>query len=241
MKMRFHTLGLALALAVVSVRGADTVVAPKENVFANRPLNIRLSVKMTGPYAEATDLQIICLFKHKAAGDTYEGAVKETDAHLKGILSAMRNRGEFVGEAGETVLFKPPQGTIPAKGFLVIGLGEEKDLSLNTLRLAGRVAAREAVRLKAKRAAWAPMIRDQGNTTIEVGEGDRAFVEQMLMAYGTEKRLQAQGLAHEFSLEEFVVEAGPSFFDSAVKHVGEGIEAVMSQRVAAPYAGKAGP
>ena len=33
---------------------------------------------------------------------------------------------------------------------MVIGLGDEKDLSLNSLQVVGRIAAREAVRLKAK-------------------------------------------------------------------------------------------
>lgn len=102
----------------------------------------------------------------------------------------------------------------------------------------GRIAAREAVRLQARHAAWAPVIRDEGNSTIEVGEGDRAFIEQLLSAYDTEKRLQAQGLAPEFSVESVVVEAGPAFFDSAVKQVGAGIAsatAELSKREATPY------
>jgi len=223
---------------VANARAADPTAA-KENVFAAKPLGIQVSIKMDGPYMEAADLQIICLFKHKAAGDTYQGAAKETDAHLMGLLSAVRNRGEFAGELGETFLFTPPKGSIPAKSFMVIGLGEEKDLSLDTLRLIGRIAVREAVRLKAAHVAWAPVIRDEGNSTIEVGEGDRAFVEQLLSAYDTEKRLQAQGLAPEFNIESIVIEAGPSFFDSAVKQVGEGLDLVtaeLGKREAAPYA-----
>jgi len=112
---------------------------------------------------------------------------------------------------------------------MVIGLGEEKDLSLETLRTVGRIAAREAVRLKAKRVAWAPVIRDEGNTAIDVGEGDRAFVEQMLAAYDTEKRLQAQGLAPKFSIESLVIEAGPTFFDGAVQQVGQGIDSITAE------------
>src|SRR6185436_2801404 len=166
-----------------------------------------------GPYMQAADLQIICLFKHKASGDAYQGAAEETDKQLGGLLSALRNRGAFVGELGETILFSPAKGSIPAKRFMVIGLGEEKDLSLDSLRVVGRIAAREAVRLQAKHVAWAPVIRDEGNSTIEVGLGDRIFVEEMLSAYDTEKRLQAQGLAPRFSIEDFVIEAGPSFFD----------------------------
>src|SRR5258708_6678031 len=188
---------------------------------------------------EPADMQLIWLFKHKASGDTYQGAAKDTDAHLTGLLSALRNRNEFVDELGETILFTPPKDSIPAKQFMVIGLGDEKDLSLDTLRAVGRIAAREAVRLKAKHVAWAPVIRDEGNTSIDVGEGDRAFAEQMLAAYDTEKRLQAQGLAPQFSIESLVIEAGSAFFDAAVKQVGEGIESItaaLQKRDVTPYA-----
>ncbi len=237
MKLKLHASILASLLAVAVASAAESA-APKENVFETKPLGIRLSIKMDGPYMEPADLQLICLFKHKASGDTYQGAAKDTDAHLHGLLSALRNRNEFVGELGETILFTPPRDSIPAKRFMVIGLGEEKDVSLDTLRIVGRIAAREAVRLKAKHVAWAPVIRDEGSTTIDVGEGDRAFVEEMLAAYDTEKRLQAQGLAPKFSIESFVIEAGPSFFDGAVKQVGQGIDSVtakLQKRDATPY------
>jgi|SRR5690242_12403857 len=238
MKTKILVSSLAVALLLANARAADSTAAPKENVFETKPLGIQLSIKMVGPYMEAADLQIICLFKHKPSGDTYQGAAKETDKHLGGLLSALRNRGEFVGELGETILFTPAKGSIPARRFLVIGLGDEKDLSLDSLQVVGRIAAREAVRLKSKHVAWAPVIRDEGNSTIEVGLGDRTFAEQFLFAYDTEKRLQAQGLAPQFSVESVVIEAGPSYFDSAVKQVGAGIEsasAELAKRDVAPY------
>ena len=241
MRNTFHFLTVVCAGLVLNASAADSPATPKENVFATKPLGITLSIKMVGPFMEPADLQIICLLKHQSNGDTYQGAAKETDVKLGGILSSLRNRGEFAGETGETFLFTPLKGSIPAKRFLVIGLGAEKDLSLDTLRIVGRIAAREAVRLKAKRVAWAPVIRDEGSTTIDVGEGDRAFAEEMLAAYDTEKRLQAQGLAPKFSIESFVIEAGPSFFDGAVKQVGQGIDSVtaeLQKRDATPYASK---
>src|SRR6266853_1414633 len=239
MKITFPILSLALMLAVPTARAADSASAPKENIFETKPLGIQLSIKMVGPYMEAADLQIICLFRHKNSGDTHQGAAKDTDAHLGGVLSALQDRGEFVGELGETVLFTPPKGAIPAKRFMVVGLGAEKDLSLDKLRVVGRIATREAVRLRATHVAWAPVIRDDGNSAIEVGAGDRAFAEQMLSAYDTEKRLQAQGLASKFSIETFVIEAGSAFFDSAVAQVGQGIASItadLAQRDTTPYA-----
>jgi Cytosol aminopeptidase family, N-terminal domain len=211
--------------------------APAQKTF-DAPRGLKVSVKIIGPYSEPADLQIICLFKHKPSGDTYQGAAKDTDQHLHGLLSALRNRGEFVGELGETFLLSPPSGSILAKRFMVIGLGDEKDLSLDSVRVVGRLAAREAVRLQAKHVAWAPVIRDEGNTTIDVGEGDRAFIEQLISAYDTEKRLQEQGLAPAFSIEEIVIEAGPTYFEGAAKQVEAGIESVaaqLGQRSVTPY------
>ena len=228
MKYKLHLLSLVCA-GLVSSAEAGASTAPKENVFPVKPLGIQMSIKLIGPYGEPADLQIICLFKHKPAGDIYQGAAKDTDEKLGGILSSLRNRGEFVGETGETFLFTPPKGSIPAKRFMMIGLGDEKDLSLDTVRTVGRIAARESVRLKAKHVAWAPVIRDEGNTTIDVGAGDRAFAEQFLSAYDTEKRLQAQRLAPKFRVKTLVIEAGPSFFDGAVKQVGEGIDSMTAE------------
>src|SRR5260370_34767001 len=148
MKTKFPALILALMLAIANASAADSAAVPKEKVFETNPLGIHLSIKMVGPYMEAADLQIICLFKHKDSGDAYQGAAKDTDAHLSGLLSALRHRGEFVGELGETFLFTPARDSIPAKQFMVIGLGDEKDLSLDTLRLVVRIAASEVVRLQ---------------------------------------------------------------------------------------------
>ena len=239
MKNKFHFFSVVCAALVINAPAGDTTTTPKENVFPAKPLGITLSIKMVGPYMEPADLQIICLFKHKQTGDTYQGAAKETDEKLGGILSSLRNRGEFAGETGETFLLTPPKDSIPARRFMVIGLGEEKDLSLDTLRIVGRIAAREAVRLKAKHVAWAPVIRDEGNTAIDVGEGDRAFAEEMLSSYDTEKRPQAQGLAPAFTIESVVIEAGPTFFERAVKQVGQGIESITAEpqkRDSTPYA-----
>jgi hypothetical protein len=232
-----NILTAAALFLVYGVALAADNSAPTKKTF-DGPRGLKVSVKMIGPYSEPADLQIICLLKHKASGDTYLGAAKDTDQHLHGLLSALRNRDEFVGELGETILFTPPAGSIPAKQFMVIGLGDEKNLSLDSLRVVGRIAAREAVRLRAKHVAWAPVIRDEGKITIDVGEGDRAFIEQLVSAYDTEKRLQEQELAPAFSIEDIVIEAGPAYFEEASKQVQEGIESMaaqLGQRSAAPF------
>jgi hypothetical protein len=144
-----NILTVAALLLAYGVAFAADNSAPAEKTF-DAPRGLKVSVKVIGPYSEPADLQIICLFKHKPSGDTYQGAAKDTDQHLHGLLSALRNRDEFVGELGETILFTPVAGSIPAKRFMVIGLGDERNLSLDSLWVVGRIVAREAVRLQAK-------------------------------------------------------------------------------------------
>jgi len=234
---------LFIALSQIGISTAADTSAPAEKSF-DAPHQMKIAVKMIGPYAQETDLQIICVFKHKPSGDTYISAMKDFDDKLGGLLSSLRNRGEFVGELGETILFEPPTGSIVPSRVLVIGLGPESDLSLDTLRVVGRVALREAVRLKAKHVSFAPTIRDQGNNSIDVGQGDRAVVENVILAYDTEKRLQAQHLAGTFDIADWTVEAGPTFYDGACKEIRSGIENAekeISGRTSTPYSSLKNP
>jgi hypothetical protein len=231
---------LALAVYVLSsiavIQAADAPL-PAEKTF-DGPHGMKIGVKMVGPYGQATDLQIICVFKHKAAGDTYIAAMKDLDDKLGGLLSSIRNRDEFTGEMGETIVFIPPTGSTLAKKFLVIGLGDESQLSMQTMRVVGAVALREAVRLEAAHVSFAPVLRDQGNDKLEVGACDRNVEEGACLAYDTEKRLQAQGLAHVFEVKDLTIEAGPTFFASVASQLPIGIENAtkgISKRKTDPY------
>jgi hypothetical protein len=215
-------LAVSALFSLVEVRAADAP-APAEKTF-DAPHGMKVGVKMVGPYGQTTDLQIICVFKHSASGDTYIAAMKDLDDKLGGLLSSIRNRGEFAGNLGETVVFVPPVGSTLAKKFLVIGLGDESDLSLTTMRIVGAIAIREAVRIKAPHVSFAPVLRDQGNNKLDVGECDRNVEEGALLAYEMEKRFQTQGLAHEFDVKDLTIEAGPAFFAGVANQLPVGIE-----------------
>lgn len=58
MKRSSWLLTLCLSLALGSVAAAASP-APKERVFDTKPLGMRVSIKMIGPYGEPADLQII--------------------------------------------------------------------------------------------------------------------------------------------------------------------------------------
>ena len=233
MRIRRQTsllIALFVAISSIFVLADPPQAQPKITEKSFSGINdLKITVRMVAPYAAKTDLQIVCVFKHNPAGDKYIEAFQDFDDKLRGLLSSLRNRGEFIGELGETILFYTWPGSITPKRVLVIGLGPEKDLSLDTLRLVGRVALREAVRLRAEDVAFAPVIRDQGNSALDVGEVDRAFVEQVVLAYDTEKRLQEEGVTDRFSIREWVIEAGPAFIEGAIENVGAGIESASSE------------
>src|SRR5947209_6793995 len=211
----------------------------KEKAF-DAPNDVKLKVRMEGPYTADVPLQIVCYFKYTPEGaKKMTGAPVELDKKLGGVIASLRERGEFVGDEGETLLLIPPKGAIKAKALLLVGLGDESALSLPVVERVGKVALREAVRLGFSRVAYAPLIRDQGNARLGTGDVAEAFVRGVLLAYDTEKRLQKQGLAREFALEQWNVEAGPEFFDDTVMGVQKGIDeakAAAARRSSAPYA-----
>ncbi len=231
----------ALWAAVVcgpALAGGTKVPADKALEGTN---GVKLVVRAQGPYDADVPLQVVCYFKHRKEGDKTLGAAVELDKRLGGAIASLRNRGEFAGDEQETLLLTPPKGTIKPKLLLLVGLGDERALSPGTMERVGRTALRQAARLGVKRVAFAPLLRDQGNDKLSVGDVETAVIRGMLLAYDTEKRLQKEGLAEGYTLEEWVVEAGPAFFDDTVAGVEKGVAAAKKAakgRPGGPYAKK---
>ena len=227
-----------LAACIFSSLFTLSVYADTPQTSFKTPLGITVTVKQIGPVTQTTELQIVTLLKHNPQGDQYIEAMQDFNDKQGGLLQSLRERGEFIGELGETLLYTPPGQSITPRRVLLIGLGDEKELSLEKLRIAGRIAIREAVRLNAHHVSFAPTLRDQGSSLIEVGAGDAAVVEQGLLAYDTEKRLQAQGLAPAFDIQEWVIEAGPKYYQSVNSQIEQAILQVglsLQHKRAEPY------
>src|SRR4051794_38858572 len=234
-------------LAVLMLAGFGPAARPAEPAdqvkekALDAPNGVTVKVRMEGPYTADVPLQVVCYFKYTPEGARkMTGAPVELDKRLGGVIASLRERGEFVGDEGETLLIIPPKGSIRAKALLLVGLGDEAALSPDVLERVGRTALREAARLGVGRVAYAPLIRDQGNSRFGTGDVAEAVLRGVLLAYDTEKRLQKQGLAKEFTLEQWNVEAGPAFFDDTVAGTRQGIEdarAAAAGRSSDPYAG----
>src|SRR4051812_19346473 len=234
MKMVQRTLAVMLAAVAVVIHVPQLDAQDVKEKAFDAPNNVKIKVRMEGPYTADVPLQIVCYFKYTPEiMARMTGAPVELDKKLGGIIAALRQRGEFAGDELETMLIMPPANTIKAKALLLVGLGTEENLSLAVMQRVGRVSLREAVRLSATTVAFAPLIRDQGNSKLPTGDIEVAVVKAMLVAYDTDKRLQNEGYAKPFTLRQWNVEAGPTYFDETVRGVQTAIKeakAAIAQR-----------
>jgi hypothetical protein len=225
---------IAIAAILMSPAVAEEPAAVKERVVKG-PHSINIKVRMEGPYTADTPLQVVCYFKYTAEGaKRMTGAPVELDKRLGGVINSLRSRGEFLGEPLETILLKPKAGEIMAKSLLLIGLGDESQLSLSTMERVGQTALRQAKAIGATKVAFAPLLRDQGNSALGVGAVETAVVKGVLLAYDTELRLQNEGLSNDYQLTDWSVEAGPAYFDYTVAGVREAVSQAAAETAKRP-------
>jgi hypothetical protein len=237
------TLLFVLVGAIPAITSADDAAQAPAETKLSGPDGLPVIVRMQGPYDADVPLQIVCYFKRTDSSDQrMAGAPVELDKRLGGVIGALRSRGEFSGDALETLLIDVPAGTIKAKRLLLIGLGDEPSLSRDVMERVGRIALREAARLGSEIVAFAPLIKDQGNDSIPAREVETAVTRGVLLAYDTDKRLQKQGLSKAFTLKQWIVEAGPKYYDETVTGVDRAIEEAgktVKTRDPKPYASTA--
>src|SRR5258706_14112157 len=129
---------VVIAITSSVLKGEDV----KEKSF-DAPHNVKIKVRMEGPYTADVPLQVVCYFKYTPEGaKRMTGAPVELDKKLGGVIASVRERGEFVGDELETLWISPPKNSIKAKALLLIGLGDEATLSLDRMERVGRCALR---------------------------------------------------------------------------------------------------
>src|SRR4051794_39865338 len=97
---------LAVVVAFSTLARADDTQSVKET-RVDGPNKVAIKIRMEGPYTADVPLQVVCYFKHKSTGDKTLGAAVELDKELGGVVASLRDRGEFAGEALETLLLTP--------------------------------------------------------------------------------------------------------------------------------------
>src|SRR5436189_427236 len=112
-------------LAALGVPAWSDEAKVKEKAL-DAPNNVRVKVRMEGPYTADVPLQVVCYFTYtpERARRMFDAPV-ELDRRLGGVIASLRQRGEFAAQPLETILITPPKGSIKAKALLLVGLGEE--------------------------------------------------------------------------------------------------------------------
>jgi hypothetical protein len=188
--------------------------------------NVAIEGMVQGPSAEATPLQVACVFEYvendifnspPALPAAVNGMV-HLDHDLKGIITEIRRSGKFEGHAFETLLITPPVGTIAAKKLLLVGLGNRNNFTPDVMISVGSVAMREALRLGVNSYAFASDLKDAGidsPTALIAGN----VVKGAFQAYRAEAYLKNKNMSDYKSLTKITLLAGPAFY----KISGEGI------------------
>src|SRR6478609_11959525 len=105
MRQRNQLSSLAFILVALASFTSQAAEQPVKEVALDGTNDVKIKVRMEGPYTAETPLQIVCYFKYTPEGAArLRGAPVELDKELGGVITSLRSRGEFTGEALETIL-----------------------------------------------------------------------------------------------------------------------------------------
>jgi hypothetical protein len=180
---------------------------PAELQIPGAPFPMR--VLMQSPAETDTEFQVICLFE-STADNPLRGALLEINEKLRGLLDQMRKPTLFRGELGETILMVPPVGTLPAKKFMLIGLGDSQTFTPQRMELIGSIVYGESNRMGIAHPSFAPTILDGGVTKFATGQISEEFVAGFLRAARVEAVLGGAGASEASAVQDLTYLAGPS-------------------------------
>jgi hypothetical protein len=177
------------------------------------------------PLTAEVPLQIVCVFAYEADETLVSPATE-----LAGFIAKPRQDAAFGKEPLRTLLLSPAPAPTKAERLLYVALGPRAEFSLKRIRTVGETAMRETLKMKVEHMAFAPVVRDQGVTTLAAGDVAQAFVEGALVEFGSERRAAP---ASDFELRDVTYEAGPQFVESVSTAVARGVAAAHSELASA--------
>jgi hypothetical protein len=183
-----------------------------------------MRVLVESPAETVTELQIICLFRSDPE-NTLHGSLIEANEKLKGLLDRIRKPTLFRGELGETMLLRPPTGSLSAKRLLIIGLGDSEGFTPERMELVGAIAYREANRAEAAHPFFAPTVIDGGVTKYTTGEIAEQMIRGFLRGMRAHKVVRESGAAREPVVQDLTYLAGPMHAEDTRQGIEKAIAA----------------
>lgn len=188
--------------------------------FIGEVEGVKIEVLVQSPSAQATPLQIVCLFEYQE-GDIYNSppalpkalnGLVHVDESLDGLITDLRKSKKFEGKSLETLLITPPADKLKAENLLLIGLGHRNDFKPEMMRMVGVTGMREALRLGVKSYSHASDLKDAG---ISSPTADVAYyvVLGALEAYRTQKYLNDMHNSEALTVHSLTLLSGPAYFE----------------------------
>src|SRR5438270_11119005 len=116
-------LAVILLAGIGALARSDEAKEEVKEKALGAPHKVSIKVRMEGPYTADVPLQVVRYFKYTPEGaKRMTGAPVELDKELGGVIASLRERGEFVGGEGETLLLIPPRDSVKAKALLLGGI-----------------------------------------------------------------------------------------------------------------------
>jgi leucyl aminopeptidase len=143
--------------------------------FWERALNMAVKVTAGMLHTVEADAIVVSVFEGVAA---LAGPAKDVDEALDGAIGDIMDAGDFTGKK-EQVAVLYTRSAVPARRVLVVGLGEQADFSLDSVRRAAAVAAHRARDLQVSHMATVLHGIEAGG--IEPGAAAQAVVEGTLL------------------------------------------------------------
>lgn len=109
----------------------------------------------------------------------FGGATGAVDIALGGLLAQFRKEEEFAGREGQSICFRT-LGKIPARWVLVVGLGDQKSFSLETIRRVAGFTVKKAKELGAREIV--SVLHGAGMGRTPAADAARAMAEGALLA-----------------------------------------------------------
>lgn len=187
--------------------------APSDSPSPDEPA---FEARAEGPLTSATPLQIVSVFSYEP-GETLLSPATE----IASFVSDARTRHGFGKEAFQPMVVTPTPSTIKASQLVVIAWGPRAEFGLKRAKEMGHAVMRAAIEHDVEDVAYAPIVRDQGVTTIPPDEVAAAIVEGALAEFLTEQKTEPRKAIH---LKHVIFEAGPAFVDAVSKGVSRGLE-----------------
>lgn len=162
---------------------------------------MEVNVKAGPIQAQESDLIVVNLFE---GVEEPGGATKTVDEALGGRIRQVLQSGDFKGKKGELLLLYP-EGSLPAKRVLVVGLGPQEKFNLEVVRQVSAKVAQRARDLGVR--GYHTVVHGAGQGGLEVAEAAQALVEGAILGLYRFAEYKAEdegkGQQEELTLVEF--------------------------------------